>query len=89
MAIGSRYRFQFSGFPVTVGAVSNRTIGVNLAVSNYGRYGFLTAPFCINISNNAKDENICVRSRAIHCASFFEYKRRNELRDYERVLSLN
>ena len=28
MAIGSR--FQFSGFPVTVGAVSNRTIGVNL-----------------------------------------------------------
>ncbi len=32
MVIGSRYRFQFSGFPVTVGAVSNRTIGVNLVV---------------------------------------------------------
>ena len=31
---------------------------------------FLTAPFCINISNNAKDENIGVRSRAIHSASF-------------------
>ena len=29
-----------------------------------------TAPFCINISNNAKDENIGVRSRAIHSASF-------------------
>ena len=45
-------------------------IGVNLAVSNYDRCGFLTAPFCINISNNAQDENICVCSRAIHCASF-------------------
>ena len=32
MVIGSGYRFQFSGFPVTVGAVSNRTIGVNLVV---------------------------------------------------------
>ncbi len=30
MVIGSEYRFQFSGFPVTVGAVFNRTIGVNL-----------------------------------------------------------
>ena len=49
--------------------LGNRTIGVNLAVSNYGRCGFLTAPFCINISNNAKDENISVRSRAIHCAT--------------------
>ena len=35
-----------------------------------GRCGFLTAPFCPNISNNAQDENICVRPRAIHCASF-------------------
>ena len=42
--------------------IPNRTIGVNLAVSNYGRCGFLTAPFCINISNNAKDENISVLS---------------------------
>ena len=34
------------------------------------RSAFLTAPFCPNISNNAKDENIGVRSRAIHCASY-------------------
>ncbi len=34
------------------------------------RCGSQTAPFCINISNNAKDENISVRSRAIHSASF-------------------
>ncbi len=69
--------------------LGNRTIGVNLAVSNYGRCGFLTAPFCINTSNNAKDENISVRSRAIHAPLFFKCKRRNELRDYKRVLSLN
>ncbi len=117
---------------------------------------FLTEPFCINTSNNAKDENISVRSRAIHSTSYiqmseaqfiaqlqtspflkltlmvrfcgvltqmqsafltepfcintsnnantrisvfvvaqfiapltFKEKRRNELRDYERVLSLN
>ena len=48
---------------------------------------FLTAPFCINISNNAKDENISVRSRAIHAPLFFECKRRYELRDYKRVFS--
>ena len=34
------------------------------------RSAFLTAPFCPNISNNAQDENIGVRSRAIHCASY-------------------
>ena len=53
-----------------MGAIRNHTIGVNLAVSNYDRCDFITAPFCINISNNAQDENISVRSRAIHCASF-------------------
>ena len=37
-----------------------------------GRCGFLTAPFCINISNNAKDENISVRSRAIHSTSYIQ-----------------
>ena len=57
----------------SVGAVCNRTIGVNLAVSNCGRCGFLTAPFCPNISNNAQDENINVRSRAIHCARTNEF----------------
>ena len=44
------------------------------------RSAFLTAPFCINISNNAKDENISVRSRAIHAPLFFECPRRYELR---------
>ena len=52
------------------GVIHILTIGVNLAVSNYDRCDFITAPFCPNISNNAQDENICVRSRAIHCASF-------------------
>ena len=46
-------------------------IGVNLAVSNYDRCGFLTAPFCPNTSNNAKDENSSVRPRAIHAPLFF------------------
>ncbi len=32
---------------------------------------------------------LLVRSRAIHAPLFFQYKRRNELRDYKRVLFLN
>ena len=54
------------------------------------RSAFLTAPFCINISNNTDYENISVcpraihaprthlpvRSRAIHAPLLFEYKRR-------------
>ena len=41
----------------------------NIGLFQIDAYGALTAPFCINISNNAKDENI-IRSRAIHSASF-------------------
>ena len=72
MVIGSEYRFQFSGFPVTVGAVSNRTF-------LYPNIGQITQRTRISVFVVAQ----------FIAPLFFECKRRNELRDYKRVLSLN
>ena len=65
------------------------TISVNLAVSNYDRCGFITAPFCPNISITQRTRIAAFVVAQFIAPLFFEYKRRNELRDYKRVLSLN
>ena len=36
-------------YTLSVGAVSNRTIGVNLGISQAGRFGFLTEPDPVKI----------------------------------------
>ena len=47
MAIGSGYRFQFSGFPVTVGAVSNRTWLIPEAVHMFCNYWCVVYVLCV------------------------------------------